>query len=82
MFTVSSETQTPSDIILERRRALNLSQDTAAHLAGISTAAWQIIERGVIQNPTLETARGIARALQCSLADIWTWAKQPPEATS
>ena len=72
---MSSETSSPSNIIFERRRALDLSQESAAQLAGIATATWQIIERGGTQNPTLETARGIARALNCTLADIWEWAK-------
>jgi transcriptional regulator with XRE-family HTH domain len=70
--------QAPSDIILEKRKALGLTQEQAASAAGLSTPTWQIIERGVIENPTLETARKIAGALGCSLADIWTWAKVAP----
>jgi DNA-binding XRE family transcriptional regulator len=65
----------PSDIIARKRADLGLSQQAAATLAGISIAGWQSIERGLIENPTIETARAIAHALDCSIADIWTWVK-------
>ena len=66
----------PSDFIRERRDALGLSQQEAANIAEMSVSGWQVIERGIIKNPTFKTAQGIARALNCSLADIWPeWAK-------
>lgn len=65
----------PSDIIARKRAELGLSMEDAAKIAGISRQGWYIIERGTIQNPTLETAYGIARALQCEIAQIWDWAK-------
>jgi DNA-binding XRE family transcriptional regulator len=65
----------PSDIIATKRKALGLKQAEAAKLAGIASETWEVIERGVIQNPTLDTAKGIAKALGCKLADVWEWAK-------
>jgi DNA-binding XRE family transcriptional regulator len=73
--------QNPSDIIAAKRRALGLSQQAAATAAGISISGWQIIERGVLQNPSLDTARRIAKVLNCSLADIWDWARVSPVKT-
>jgi DNA-binding XRE family transcriptional regulator len=70
----------PSKIIKAKREALGLSVEDAGHLAGVTRQTWSVIERGIIQNPTLDTARGIARALQCDLASIWTWAKTPSPA--
>jgi DNA-binding XRE family transcriptional regulator len=65
----------PSTIIKAKRLALGLSVEEAGHLAGVTRQTWAVIERGIIQNPTLDTARGIAKALGCAMSDIWTWAK-------
>jgi DNA-binding XRE family transcriptional regulator len=67
----------PSQIIKQKREALGLSQEDAARLADVTRQTWSVIERGVIQNPTLDTARGIARALQTDLVSIWPWARLP-----
>lgn len=48
----------------QRRRALDLSQGTCADNAGLSRATWALLERGVSANPTLETIRRAASAIQ------------------
>ena len=60
-----------SDTILAKREALGLSQQVAATAAGMSISGWQAIERGLSDNPTLETMRGMALALRCEISDIW-----------
>ena len=65
----------PSTIISKRRAELGLSQQAAASRAELSISGWQLIERGTVENPTLDTARAIASALDLKMADIWDWAK-------
>jgi transcriptional regulator with XRE-family HTH domain len=55
-----------------RREGLGLSQDEAAARADIAggRAKWNDIEKGRNENPSLRTLLGMARALQCSIADL------------
>jgi transcriptional regulator with XRE-family HTH domain len=48
------------------RRRLNLSQEEAGELAGVTGAYWGQLERGE-RNPTLSTLSQIASALESSL---------------
>jgi transcriptional regulator with XRE-family HTH domain len=61
-----------TESIRVRRELLGRSQDEVAHLAGIKGGRqkWNDIEKGRNVNPTLETLLGMARALQCSIADL------------
>lgn len=57
---------TPSHVALairRRREDLELTQETAARLAGLSVATWANIERGSTR-PTAATIRGVAAALR------------------
>mgnify|MGYP001589287977 CR=1 FL=1 len=71
-----SVSKNPSDIIKAKRAGLGLSQEQAAALAGCTVSTWRGVERGTVQNPTMDTCLGIARALRCELSDIWTWARK------
>ena len=73
--------QKPSVLIAAKRKALPLSMEEAASLAGISKQGWWLIENGTIENPQMDTCLGIARALQCELSDLWGWAMKPRAAT-
>ena len=50
-------------MIKAKRRQLNLSQDVASNLAGISVGTWSLLERG-IHRPKLATAKRIEKVLQ------------------
>ncbi len=55
--------------ILDRREALDLSQEKVARLAGISLQQMGRIERGV-SDPKLSTAKAIADALNLTLDEL------------
>jgi transcriptional regulator with XRE-family HTH domain len=52
--------------IRRRRKALNLSQEELAHMAGINRSHMGQIERGK-KNAGLTTVASIAKALNCSI---------------
>jgi transcriptional regulator with XRE-family HTH domain len=53
--------------VRRRRRALNLSQEELAHMAGINRSHMGQIERGK-KNAGLTTVASIANALNCNVA--------------
>jgi transcriptional regulator with XRE-family HTH domain len=55
--------------IRELREKRGLTQEAAAHGAGITTATLGVIERGR-SNPTWATLRGIASALGTSMVEL------------
>ena len=63
-------TKSRRERIRERRRVLGLSQDAAAKLAGLSYHTWYAIESG-FRNPSLHTAKAIAKALGTTIEQIF-----------
>lgn len=59
-----------SENIKQRRLAAGLTQFKVAKMADIDQSGLSKIERGEIKNLTLETLRGLARALGCSVVDL------------
>ena len=57
------------EAIRKLRKAKNMTQEAAAHDAGITTATLGVIERG-LSNPTWATLKGIASALDISVTEI------------
>ena len=55
--------------IREMREKRGLTQEAVAHAAGITTATLGVIERG-LSNPTWATVKGIAAALDTTMADV------------
>ena len=55
--------------IRQLRREQNLSQEALAYAAGVTSGTLSLIERGQ-SNPTWGTAKGIAGALDISIADL------------
>ena len=49
------------------RQAAGLSQTEVASRAEVSQATVSALEQGTASNPSLDTLRGLARALECSL---------------
>lgn len=56
-------------VIRTVRLERGLTQEDAAHAAGLTVASFARIERGQ-SNPTWVTVRGIARALNLPMADL------------
>lgn len=59
-----------SEIIRARRKALNLTQSDLASTLHVSQRYISAIEAGVSDNPTLETIREFAAALNLEVADL------------
>lgn len=55
--------------IRELRAKRGISQEDLAHEAGVTTGTMSTIERG-LSNPTWGTVKGIAAALDVSLAEL------------
>ena len=55
--------------IRELRERRGMTQEAVAHDAGITTATLGVIERG-LSNPTWATLKGIASALDASMAEL------------
>ena len=55
--------------IRELREKRGLTQEAAAHDAGVTTATLGVIERG-LSNPTWATLRRIASALNASMVEV------------
>jgi DNA-binding XRE family transcriptional regulator len=55
--------------LLANKLRLNLTQEAAAHDAGITTATLGVIERGP-SSPTWATLFGIASALDASMVEV------------
>lgn len=62
------------DAIRARRYALSLSQEALADAAGINRTHMGEVERGK-RNVSVAALFGIARALECSVADLATDAR-------
>jgi transcriptional regulator with XRE-family HTH domain len=60
--------------IKRRRELLMLTQEEAAHAAGLrgGRQKWYDLETGRNPNPTLDTLVGMATALRCSVAELVT----------
>lgn len=56
--------------IKELRKKKRLSQDRLARLAGVSYNTIVKIESGESTHPTIQTAKGISRALNISLDEL------------
>jgi len=59
------------EAIRELRTKRGISQEDLAHLAGVTTGTLSVIERGR-SNPAWGTVKGIAAALDVSVAEIAT----------
>jgi transcriptional regulator with XRE-family HTH domain len=57
--------------IRQLRRERGLSQEALAYEAGVTSGTLSLIERG-LSNPTWGTVKGIAGALNVSIADLAT----------
>lgn len=55
--------------IRQLRRERTLSQEALAYRAGVTSGTLSLIERG-LSNPTWGTTKGIALALDVSIADL------------
>ena len=60
--------------IIETRKALNISQEELAHMAGINRSHMGQIERG-LKSASLPTIDRIAKALNCSPAILLDYTK-------
>ena len=56
--------------IKQKRKELNLSQDKLSKLAGVAYNTVVKIESGENSNPTIETLRKIAKALNVGVDDL------------
>lgn len=57
--------------VRDLRLAAGLSQEAAAEAAGLGARHWQLVEAGGT-NPTIATCVAVARALDVSLAHLFT----------
>lgn len=55
--------------IRQLREERGVSQEALAHAAGVTSGTLSLIERG-LSNPTWGTTKGIAAALDVSIADL------------
>ena len=55
-----------------------LTQAQAAERAGITKAAWQLIETGKTQNPSSRTLKGIAKAFGVSFDSLYAYVDRLP----
>ena len=77
---VAKKTQKPvmasfGAIVAERRKLLNMSQETLAERVGIAQESLSRMEKGVIA-PRFERLQLFADALGCSIADLFSTQKQ------
>ena len=56
--------------IREYRKAVNLTQEEFAELAGMTRASVEAIENGRIENPGMESLIGIAKAMEITLDEL------------
>lgn len=63
--------------LLARRRALELSQRTAAELIGISFPYLCQLETGKVHSPTLVVSIAIAKAYNLAVEELADWISQP-----
>jgi transcriptional regulator with XRE-family HTH domain len=59
-----------SEILVARRRAANLTQETLAHRAGVTVGTVAKLEQGRELNPRLNTCEKLAEALSCPVCDL------------
>jgi transcriptional regulator with XRE-family HTH domain len=59
-----------SNIIKRARKKLGLSQEKLARLADVSNNTIINIEAGKQKNPTIETLKGISKALKIPIEDL------------
>lgn len=57
-----------------------LTQAEAAERAGITKAAWQLIETGKTQHPSSKTLKGIAQAFSVDFDDLYAYVDRLPSA--
>jgi len=70
MATMSNEIPTIAKNIKKIRKKKGISQDKLSKLAEVAYNTIIKIESGAIQNPTIETAQKIAKALDVSLDEL------------
>ena len=70
MATMSNEISTIAKNIKKIRKKKGISQDKLSKLAEVAYNTIIKIESGAIQNPTIETAQKIAKALDVSLDEL------------
>ena len=63
------------------RERQGISQNELAKRAGLNQSNLSRIERGGVENITLDTLRGLAHALSCSLIDLLPEADRQPKCT-
>ena len=62
------------------RHRLRITQEEAAHRAGLHDTYVSGIERGV-RNPSLKNIRAIADALEVPVSELFAFEEQPPRDT-
>lgn len=74
MFSVVAEKKAPpTDFgvrLRDRRQAAGLTQAALGELVGMKGTAVRRLETSPDANPTLETVRKLAKALDCSMSDL------------
>ena len=70
MASKSNEISTISENIKKARNKKGVSQDRLSKMADVAYNTIIKIESGAIQNPTMDTAQKIAKALGVSLDDL------------
>ena len=66
----SKKVSSIAENIKQKRKELNLSQDKLSKLAGVAYNTVVKIESGENSNPTIETLRKIAKALNVGVDDL------------